>query len=142
MTRFVQKKEQGHGEKKRKWVIETNEARQLYLASYGRIDTIDAAINCCNFDYISWKYWHSPKQHCGALCMVTAYDFYLECATESLARKAFGIMDYNRFEVLDFHDFRSITASKGTVFVFVSCFLKKYLLHKTDYLCHTFVLHI
>ena len=124
MNRFVRKKERGHGKNKRKWVIEMNEARQLYLSSYGRIDTIDAAISRCNLDYVSWKYWHSPKLHCDALCVVTAYDFYLECATESLAREAFDITDDEKFKVLDFHDFRSNTAARGTYFVLLCiCFL-------------------
>ena len=119
MNRFVRKKERGQGKNKRKWVIEMNEARQLYLSSSGRIDTIDAAINRCNYDYVSWKYWHSPKLHCDALCAVTAYDFYLECATETLAKEAFGITADDNFKVLDFHDFRYITAAKGASFVVV-----------------------
>jgi hypothetical protein len=39
---FVLKRERGMGASKRKWAIQMNDARQLYLAVYGRIDTIDS----------------------------------------------------------------------------------------------------
>jgi hypothetical protein len=81
----------GSGTQKRKWVIEMNDARQLYLATYGRIDTIDNLINKCNMYYCSWKYWHSAKNHGLALAVVTAYGMYKECVQETLARAAFGI---------------------------------------------------
>ena len=41
---FVQAKERGQNERKRRWVIEMNEARSLYLASYGVIDNVDKLI--------------------------------------------------------------------------------------------------
>ena len=44
---FVREKECGRGEGKRKWAIEMNQARQFYLASYGRINTIDSLIKHC-----------------------------------------------------------------------------------------------
>ena len=74
-----------------------NDARQLYLASYGRIDTIDAQIRRCNLNYVSWKYWHSPKLHCDALALVMAYDMYIECATEDEPRNYFGISKEDKF---------------------------------------------
>ena len=55
-----------------------NPARQLYLAMYSRIDSIDHLIKNCNIKYHSWKYWHSPMLHGMGLAIVTAYDIYLE----------------------------------------------------------------
>ena len=49
---FVKKRERGQKNRKRKWVIEMNNDRQVYLSSYGRIDTIDAAIGRCNLNYV------------------------------------------------------------------------------------------
>jgi hypothetical protein len=45
---FGRTKERGRGNNKRKWAIEMNESRQLYLATYGKVDTMDHLIkNCC-----------------------------------------------------------------------------------------------
>ena len=109
---FVVQKERGSGKQKRKWVIEMNDARQLYLATYGRIDTIDSLINKCNMYYCSWKYWHSAKNHGLALAVVTAYGMYKECVTETLAKAAFGI-DKDEVKLLSFHDFRDKLSGQG-----------------------------
>ena len=85
--------------------------------------TIDTAINCCNFDYISWKYWQLPKYHCDALCVLITLKKYLECATEPLSKMAFGITDNEKFQVLYFHDFRSITTFKSMLLFAVVFFL-------------------
>jgi hypothetical protein len=54
---FVMQKECGSRKQKRKWVIEMNDARQLYLlVMYGRIDTIDNLIKKCQMYYCCWKY--------------------------------------------------------------------------------------
>ena len=74
----VKTKERGRANNKVKWAIEMNEARQLYLASYGRIDTIDSLIKNCRMFYVSWKYWHACKLHVQALGLVVAYDMYKE----------------------------------------------------------------
>jgi hypothetical protein len=47
----VRTKERGRNKKKVKWAIEMNKARQLYLASYGGIDTIDLLNKNCNMFY-------------------------------------------------------------------------------------------
>jgi hypothetical protein len=112
-TRFVTKKERGRGEQKRQWGIENNDARQLYLATYGRIDTLDAYINHCQMNYRSWKYWHAAKLHGDALAVVVAYDMYCEYAKEAAAREAFGITDDEKFEILDFHQFRDRLSTQG-----------------------------
>ena len=98
-----------------------NNARQVYLSSYGRIDTIDAQIGRCNLNYVSWKYWHAAKLHSDALALVVAYDMYHECATEALARDSFSITNEDKFKVLDFHDFRSMAASKGLAYNIKDC---------------------
>jgi hypothetical protein len=89
---FVQQKERGHGNTKHKWAIETNEARQLYLASYGVIDTIDLLIKRCNL-YVSWKHWRSCKLHVQALGLVIAYDMYCEVVQEGFAAFGFENID-------------------------------------------------
>ena len=77
---FDVKKEHGQGVSERKWGTEMNEARQLYLKTYGRIDTIDSLIGHCHIYYRSWKYSHLAKNHGMALAIVVAYDMYKECA--------------------------------------------------------------
>jgi hypothetical protein len=121
LSRFVKRKERGAGKNKQAWAIEMNEARQLYLSTYGRIDTLDSMICKCNYYYRSWKYWHSPKLHGDALSVVVAYDMYREMATETAAREAFDIQEDGKFKPLDFHDFRDRLAKQGLVYSVVDC---------------------
>jgi hypothetical protein len=114
---FVVPKERGSGKQKRKWVIEMNDARQLYLATYGRIDTIDNLIKKCQIYYCCWKYWHSAKNHGLSLAVVVAYGMYKECASEPLARAAFGFEpDDEPFQLLSFHDFRDKLSGQGLAY--------------------------
>jgi hypothetical protein len=108
-------KECGSGKQKRKWVIEVNDARQLYLATYGRINTIDNLIKKCQMYYCCWKYWHLAKNHGLSLVVVIAYGMYKECASEPLARVAFGFEpeDPASTEILSFHDFRDQLSAQG-----------------------------
>ena len=92
-----------------------NDARQLYLATYGRIDTIDNLIKKCQMYYCCWKYWHSAKNHGLALAVVVAYGMYIECASEPLAMTAFGI-DRAEINVLSFHDFRDKASGQGLAY--------------------------
>ena len=39
--KFLRKKQRGQDNNKREWVIEMNDARALFLASYGVIDNVD-----------------------------------------------------------------------------------------------------
>jgi hypothetical protein len=97
-----------------KWAIEMNEACQLYLASYGRIDTIDSLIKNCRMFYVSWKYWHACKLHVQALGLVVAYDMYKEAVEEGFA--AFGFDSKEQAIkncMLDFHSFRFQLAMQG-----------------------------
>ena len=81
---YVRKKERGRGENRRLWAIEMNEARDLYLNSYGTWDTIDSLIKSANMYYRSWKYWHSAELHFKTMVMLVAFDMYRECAEGSL----------------------------------------------------------
>jgi hypothetical protein len=110
---FVRQKECGRGEGKRKWVIEMNEARQLYLASYGRIDTIDALIKKCKLYYCSWKYWHSCKLHVQALGLVVAYNMFSEVIKEGFAEFGFELKEAALECMLDFHEFQNCLSLQG-----------------------------
>ena len=93
---------------KRKWAIEMNQGCQLYLASYGRIDTIDSLIKRCGLYYCSWKYWHACKLHVQALGLVVAYDMYREVVKEAFAQFDFTSKEEaNKKCGLSFHDFRA-----------------------------------
>lgn len=61
-----------------------NEARELYLKSYGAIDKLDHLVKNCKLHYRSWKYWHSAMLHGKAIAIVTAYDIYRECCAGTL----------------------------------------------------------
>jgi hypothetical protein len=110
----VRTKERGREKTKVKWAIEMNEARQLYLASYGRIDTIDSLIKNCNMFYVSWKYWHASKLHVQALAVVVAYDMYKEIVEEAWAQFGFATkQEAMKKCMLDFHAFRDQLAMQG-----------------------------
>jgi hypothetical protein len=68
-------------ERSGKWVIEMNGPHQLYLAMYGRIDTIDNLIKECQMCYCFWKYWHSMKNHRLSLAVVVVYGMYKGCTS-------------------------------------------------------------
>jgi hypothetical protein len=63
-----------------------NDARQLYLATYGRIGTLDYYIMQCRIFYVTWKYWHAAKNHALGLALITAYDMYQELISEKEAQ--------------------------------------------------------
>jgi hypothetical protein len=110
----VRIKERGQENQKVKWAIEMNKARQLYLASYGRIDTIDLLIKNCNMFYVSWKYWHASKRHVQALGLVVAYDMYKEVVEEGFALFCFASKDDAAEKcILDCHSFRDQLAMQG-----------------------------
>ena len=103
---------------KRQWVIEMNDSRQLYLATYGQIDTIDQYIKQCNIFYVTWKYWHAAKNHAICLALTTAYDFYEELFDEPKARSYFGITgeDTRQAKKLSFHQFRDRLSKQGIAY--------------------------
>jgi hypothetical protein len=92
---FVVQKEWGSGKQIRKWVIEMNDACQLYFATYGRIDMIDNLIKKCQMYYCCWKYWHSAKNHGLSLAVVVTYGMYKECTSEPLAREHSELIELN-----------------------------------------------
>ena len=106
---FVVKKERGQGASKRKWGVEMNEARQLCLKTYGRIDTINSLIGHCHLYYRSWKYWHSAKNHGTSLAIVVAYDMYKECAEGTICSE----WKIQPKKVMDFHTFRDRLSTQG-----------------------------
>jgi hypothetical protein len=77
-----------------------NDARELYLGSYSRIDSIDHLIKNARIFYRSWKYWHSPMLHGKGLAVVVAYDLYLEVCEGKLD------VAWEIEEPLDFWNFR------------------------------------
>jgi hypothetical protein len=94
-----------------------NDACQLYLTTYGRIDTINNLIKKCQIFYCCWKYWYSAKNHGLLLAVVVAYGMYKECASEPLARAAFGFEpDDEPFQLLSFHDFRDKLSAQGLAY--------------------------
>ena len=84
IVRKTQRK--GEGENKRTWSIEMNEAREMYLKSYFKIDLVDHLIKNTKIFYRTWKYWHSAMLHAKALAIVTAFDIYKECSEGNLSR--------------------------------------------------------
>ena len=62
-TLSCRRKERGRGANKRHWAIEMNNARNLYLGTYFRIDVIDHLIKNAKLFYRSWKYWHLTMLH-------------------------------------------------------------------------------
>jgi len=88
------------GDEQRRWGIETNDARLLYLKTYGTIDTIDSMIKRCHIGYRCRKYWHSAMSHRLGLAVVVAYDMYREAATGSLCD------EWKVARPMGFHEFR------------------------------------
>ena len=56
-----------------------NDARVLYLSTYGVIDNVDKMIKFSQMKLCSWKYWHAAMLHAKKMVGVIAYDMYLEC---------------------------------------------------------------
>ena len=75
---YVELRERGRGVSKRKWVIEMNHARRLYLSTYNGIDVLDHLLKNARLFYRRWKYWHAPKNHAIAIAVSIAYDIYCE----------------------------------------------------------------
>jgi hypothetical protein len=98
-TFYVAQRERGRGEHKRYWGIEMNDARELYLKTYGIIDTLDKYISNANIGYRSWKYWHAAMNHAKAMGLAVAYDMYKECAEGGLDPewKVDKLVSYHKF---------------------------------------------
>jgi len=105
LSLFSQKKERGRGKKKHEWGIEMNESRQLYLKTYGKVDTMDHLIKNCNVSYRTWKCGHAPMLHAKAMAAVIAYDMYKECAEGHLR-----VGEWKLQKPVSFHCFRETLA--------------------------------
>jgi hypothetical protein len=92
-THSIDTKERGRSNNntKRTWGIEMNTARELYLKTYGQVDTFDSMIRRCRIFQKSFKYWHAAKNHALAMAVTIAFDMYKECLTEKKAQEFFGI---------------------------------------------------
>jgi len=101
---YAHTKARGRGAHKKQWAIEMNEARDLYLNTYGVIDRMDHLIKNCNMKYRSWKYWHAGMIHGKALAVVIAYDFYLEACTGNLFK------EWEVEKPVSFYRFREVLA--------------------------------
>lgn len=77
----MRQKEKGQGDTKRVWAIEMNEARDLYLKTYGGVDKIDQMLKEWGLDYITWRWWHAPMRHAKSLTYVMVYQMYVDCAS-------------------------------------------------------------
>ena len=71
-------RERGQFDNSRYWEIDMNNAHQLYLCTYSRIDSTDHIIKNIRMKYRCWKCWHSPMLHAIYLAVVFSYDMYLE----------------------------------------------------------------
>ena len=67
----------GNLDNRRYWVIDTNEACQLYIGTYSRIESIDRLIKTFRMKYMCWNYWHSPILRSMSIAVVVAYYMYL-----------------------------------------------------------------
>jgi len=84
LSLYVMEKSRGRGGAKRKWGVEMNEAREIYLTHYSGIDAADHMIKNAGIRYITWKYWHAPYLHALSLGVIAAYDMYRECCDGDL----------------------------------------------------------
>ncbi len=81
---YVREKSRGRGEQKRKYAIEMNEPRDVYLGMYSSVDSVDHLLKNWKCKYQTWKWWHAPMRHGLAVAATMAYFIYLECCEGSL----------------------------------------------------------
>ena len=77
-------RQRGKDEFKREWFIEDNKGRNIYLGSYGYVDTINQMIQKAAIKCRSHKYWFPAKLHGDAMGLAAVYGLYLECAEGKL----------------------------------------------------------
>ena len=78
---YVREKNKGQEGSKRIWAIEMNEGRDLYLKLYGGVDKIDQLLKEWGIQYVTWRWWHAPKNHALAITCVMAFQMYEDCAS-------------------------------------------------------------
>lgn len=84
LSLYVHERSRGRKAQKRKWGIEMNEAREIYLKHYSGIDSADHMIKNTKIRYVTWKYWHAPYLHALSLGVIACYDMYIECCEGGL----------------------------------------------------------
>ena len=77
-----------------------NHARQLYLKSYFRVDTLDSSLERCKMHYRTWKYWHMAMLHAKKIAITVAYSMYKEVCEGRLDER------WKVNKPLTFHAFR------------------------------------
>ena len=105
---FIEMRERGKGVNKRRWGIEMNDSRRLYLSSYFRIDVVDHLLKNAAIFYRIWKYWHAPKNHALAMVLVLVHDLYLECAEGKINSEWF----VPQAKRIDFFTFRHLLSKQ------------------------------
>ncbi len=58
-----------------------NEGHDLYLTLYGRVGKIDQFLKEWGINYVTWRWWHAPKNHALAIACVMAFQMYVDCAS-------------------------------------------------------------
>jgi hypothetical protein len=117
---YITIKERGreaNGTPKQSWGIEMNNARELYLKTYGAVDSLDLMIKRCRIGYQSFKYWHSPKNHALAMAVCVAYDMYKECLTDGNAQEYWKLSEQEmrkaKKELMSFYSFQDKLSLQG-----------------------------
>jgi hypothetical protein len=119
MGNYISRKERGReaNGSKQSWGIEMNDARELYLKTYGAVDTLDSMIRRCEIGYRSFLYWHSPKNHALAMAVSVSHDMHKECMTEASAHEHWKFTEEERRkakkEFLTFYAFRDKLSIEG-----------------------------
>ena len=80
MLVFLLLRKRGKDDQTRRWNIEMNEARQLYLQTYGKIDQANRRMSDFSVGIKTMKYWHSAMDYAFQLALIQSYDFYVEAA--------------------------------------------------------------
>ena len=81
---YIRKKVRGNEGNYYHHILEDNPVRTMYLATYGTVDKIDAAIKRAVMYYNCRKYYDSINIHTKAATLVTTYSFYNECCNGNL----------------------------------------------------------
>ena len=84
LSLYVCEKSRGRKGQQRKWGVEMNQAREIYLKHYSGVDSADHMIQNTGIRYVTWKYWHAPYLHALSLGVIACYDMYIECCEGGL----------------------------------------------------------
>jgi hypothetical protein len=96
-------KERGVGINKRRWVIESNQMRILYLKSYCKLDSVDHMVKNCQMGFVTPKYWLAAAVHFFSFIVVTAFSIYEECCDGEL-NADWKLNKKDRLDFFEFHE--------------------------------------